>query len=121
MRNRWGILAILLLVRLVMPLQFQSVGAMAPLLGSNFGMSLADIGLLIGLYFAPGVALALGGSRLGQQFVDKQTALAGLMLTLIGELVTNYQLPTPHNIIYLDPLEPEYRELSGAARAREEG
>ena len=59
---------------------------MAPLLGSNFGMSLADIGLLIGLYFTPGVALALAGGGLGQRFGDKQTVLAGLMLMLIGEL-----------------------------------
>jgi MFS family permease len=86
LRNRWGILAILFLVRLAMPLQFQSVGAVAPLLGSNFGMSLADIGLLIGLYFTPGVALALAGGGLGQRFGDKQTVLAGLMLMLIGEL-----------------------------------
>jgi MFS family permease len=84
LRNRWGILAILFLVRLAMPLQFQSVGAVAPLLGSNLGMSLADIGLLIGLYFTPGVALALAGGGLGQRFGDKQTVLAGLML--IGEL-----------------------------------
>ncbi len=65
MRHRWGILAILLFIRLAMPLQFQNVGAMAPLLGSNFGISLADIGLVIGFYFTPRVALALGGSRLG--------------------------------------------------------
>ena len=120
MRHRWGILAILLFIRLAMPLQFQSVGAMAPLLGSNFGISLADIGLVIGFSHAARGAGAWW-QQTWQQFGDKQTALAGLMLTLIGELVTNYQLPTPHNIIYLDPLEPEYRELSGAARAREEG
>jgi MFS family permease len=86
LRNRWGILAILFLVRLAMPLQFQSVGAVAPLLGSNFGMSLADIGLLIGLYFTPGVALALAGGGLGQRFGDKQTVLAGLILMVGGEL-----------------------------------
>jgi MFS family permease len=86
LRNRWGILAILFVVRLAMPLQFQSVGAVAPLLGSNFGMSLADIGLLIGLYFTPGVALALAGGGLGQRFGDKQTVLAGMMLMVMGEL-----------------------------------
>jgi len=86
LRNRWGILAILFIVRLAMPLQFQSVGAVAPLLGANYGMSLADIGLLIGLYFTPGVALALAGGGLGQRFGDKKTVLAGLMLMVIGEL-----------------------------------
>jgi len=86
LRNRWGTLAVLFLVRLAMPLQFQSVGAVAPLLGSNFGMSLADIGLVIGLYFTPGIALALAGGGLGQRFGDKRTVVAGLILMLIGEL-----------------------------------
>jgi hypothetical protein len=48
LRNRWGILAVLFTVRLTMAFQFQSVAAVAPLLGPKFGVSLADIGLLIG-------------------------------------------------------------------------
>jgi MFS family permease len=79
LRNRWSSLAILFLVRLAMPLQFQSIAAVAPLLGSNFGMSLAGVGPLIGLYFTPGVALALAGGELGQRFGDKQTVLAGFV------------------------------------------
>jgi hypothetical protein len=67
LRNRWGMLAILFHARLTMSLQFQSVGAVAPLLGRNSGMSLADIGLLIGVYFTPGVALALAGGGLGRR------------------------------------------------------
>jgi hypothetical protein len=43
-----------------MAFQFQSVAAVAPLPGQTFGVGLADIGMLIGLYFAPGIALALG-------------------------------------------------------------
>ena len=53
MRNRWGILAVLFAVRATMAFQFQSVAAVAPLLSSEFGVSIADIGVLIGLYFAP--------------------------------------------------------------------
>ena len=63
MRNRWGILAVLFAVRLTMAFQFQSVAAVAPLLGREFGVGLADIGILIGLYFTPGVALASAGRR----------------------------------------------------------
>ena len=84
MRNRWGILAVLFAVRLTMAFQFQSVAAVAPLLGSEFGVSLADIGLLIGLYFAPGVALALPGGAIGQRFGDKLTVLGALLLMLAG-------------------------------------
>ena len=86
MRNRWAILAVLFVVRLSMAFQFQSVGAVAPLLGHDFGVGLADIGILIGLYFTPGVALALPGGAIGQRFGDKSTVLAALVLMLVGGL-----------------------------------
>ena len=86
MRNRWVILAVLFAVRLTMAFQFQSVAAVAPLLGHDFGVGLADIGILIGLYFTPGVALALPGGAIGQRFGDKTTVLGALILMLIGTL-----------------------------------
>jgi MFS family permease len=86
LQNRWTILAVLFTVRLTMAFQFQSVAAVAPLLGQAFGVGLADIGMLIGLYFAPGVALALPGGAIGRKFGDKQTVLAALSLMLIGGL-----------------------------------
>lgn len=69
-----------------MPFQFQSVAAVAPLLTDKFGLNLADIGLLIGLYFTPGIALALPGGAIGQKFGDKATVLGALVLMLIGSL-----------------------------------
>jgi MFS family permease len=86
LRNRWGILAVLFTVRLTMGFQFQSVAAVAPLLGPQYGASLADIGLLIGLYFTPGVALSLPGGAIGQRFGDKITVIAALLLMLAGGL-----------------------------------
>jgi MFS family permease len=86
LRNRWGILAVLFVVRLTMAFQFQSVASVAPLLGREFGVGLADIGILIGLYFTPGIALALPGGAIGQRFGDKRTVLAALLLMLIGGL-----------------------------------
>jgi MFS family permease len=86
LRNRWGILAVLFAVRLTMGFQFQSVAAVAPLLVSDVGVSLGDIGVLIGLYFTPGVALALPGGAIGQKFGDKTTVLAALLLMLVGGL-----------------------------------
>jgi MFS family permease len=86
LRDRWFILGVLFVVRLTMAFQFQSVGAVAPLLGHDFGVGLADIGILIGLYFTPGVALALPGGAIGQRFGDKRTVLAALLLMLIGGL-----------------------------------
>jgi predicted MFS family arabinose efflux permease len=86
LHNRWGILAVLFVVRATMAFQFQSVAAVAPLLGSEFGVSIADIGVLIGLYFAPGIALALPGGAIGQKFGDKATVLGALLLMLAGSL-----------------------------------
>jgi MFS family permease len=86
LRNRWAILAVLFAVRLTMGFQFQSVAAVAPLLSREFDIGLADVGLLIGLYFAPGIALALPGGAIGQRFGDKTTVLAALLLMLAGGL-----------------------------------
>src|SRR6476659_9291754 len=84
MRNRWGVLALLFFVRGTMAVQFQSVAAVAPLLGAEFGASLADIGILVGLYSVPGVALALPGGAIGQRFGDKKMVIAGLLLMIAG-------------------------------------
>jgi hypothetical protein len=58
-----------------MAFQFQSVAAVAPLLGSEFGVGSADIGVLIELYFASGIALVLPGGAIGHRFGDKATVL----------------------------------------------
>lgn len=87
MRNRWAVLAILFVVRLTIAFQFQSVAAVAPLLEKIFGVGLADIGLLIGLYFTPGVVLALPGGAIGRALGDKPTTIAALLLMTAGSLV----------------------------------
>ncbi|UPT84894.1 MFS transporter [Bradyrhizobium barranii subsp. apii] len=87
MRNRWGILAILFVVRLTIAFQFQSVAAVAPLLQQTFGVGLADIGILIGLYFTPGILLALPGGAIGRTLGDKPTTIAALLLMTAGSLV----------------------------------
>jgi MFS family permease len=86
LRNRWTILAILFTVRLTIAFQFQSVAAVAPLLGKHFGVGIAEIGFLIGLYFTPGIALSLPGGAIGRKFGDKPTVLGALALMLIGSL-----------------------------------
>jgi MFS family permease len=86
-RSRWSILAVLFAVRATMAFQFQSVAAVAPLLGHDFNVGIADIGILIGLYFAPGAVIALPGGAIGQRFGDKTAVLAGLVLMFAGGLV----------------------------------
>ncbi|MGY4313552.1 MFS transporter [Bradyrhizobium sp. JR3.5] len=87
MRSRWTILAALFVARAAIAFQFQSIAAVAPQLSQSLGANLADIGVLIGLYFAPGAALALPGGAIGRRYGDKMTVLAGLLLMLAGELL----------------------------------
>ncbi|MDQ0472247.1 MFS transporter [Labrys wisconsinensis] len=85
--RRWTILAVLFVARAAMAFQFQSVAALAPELGRTIGTDLADLGLLIGLYLAPGMVLAWPGGALGRRFGDKTVVLAGLALMLAGEIL----------------------------------
>jgi MFS family permease len=88
--NRWAILALLFAVRTGMGVQFQAVPALSPLYIDRFGVSLADIGLLIGLYHAPGIALALPGGAIGQRCGDKPVVVFGLALMVIGGLMVAF-------------------------------
>ncbi|TPM24240.1 MFS transporter [Mesorhizobium sp. B2-3-5] len=87
MRSRWIILAVLFVARAAFAFQFGSVGAVAPQLSEGLGASLTDIGILIGVYFAPGVLLAFPAGTIGRRYGDKATVLAALLAMLAGELL----------------------------------
>ena len=84
MALRWRVLALLFLVRTTMAFQFQAVGALSPTFQQDFGVGIADIGLLIGLFFAPGMFLAIPGGALGRRFGAKRVVLLGLALMTGG-------------------------------------
>ena len=63
--NRWVILALLFAVRVSTGIQYQVVASLSPQLMSGFVLTIADIGLLIGLYHAPGMILAFPGGAIG--------------------------------------------------------
>jgi len=86
-QNRWVMLAVLFLARTAMALQFQTVGSAGPFLIDALAIDFATLGLLIGLYMLPGVAIALPGGVLGQRFGAKAIVLAGLGMMAIGGAV----------------------------------
>ena len=93
--KRWNVLILLFTVRLSMAFQFQSVAAMSPALMKAYGVGLGDIGLLISLYLAPGIAFALPGGEIGRRFGDKRVVLFGLVLMIAGGLLMTFA-PTWH-------------------------
>jgi len=91
--GRWSVLALLFAVRATMGFQYQSVAAVAPLIARDMGLTLADIGLLFGLYLAPGMALAYPGGSVGRRFGDRPVVLAGLALMVAGGAIMAF-VPT---------------------------
>lgn len=74
---RWGILALLFWARVGMGLQFQTLGSVGGDLGVAFGLDYAGIGLLIGLFMAPGLVLALPAGLAGRYASDRALAVSG--------------------------------------------
>ena len=84
MSPSWRCLGALTLARAAMGFQFQSIAAVAPLVGDGLGIDKTQLGWLIGLYLLPGVVFALPGGLLGRRFGDKRLVLVGLALMGIG-------------------------------------
>jgi len=93
--KRWNVLILLFIVRLSMAFQFQSVASMSPAIMKAYDVGLGDIGLLISLYLAPGLAFALPGGEIGRRFGDKRVVLFGLTLMIAGGLLMAFA-PTWH-------------------------
>jgi predicted MFS family arabinose efflux permease len=86
-RNRWLNLAVLFLARTTMGFQFQSVATLSYSLVAQFDVTYAQLGLLISCYLLPGIVVAYPSGRLGKRFGEKQIAILGLTLMVVGGLV----------------------------------
>ncbi len=84
MQPRWRALLLLAGARISMGFQFQSLAAVSPGLMGDLGIGYAELGTLIGLYFVPGVAIALPGAALGRRFGDARVVTLGLLLMAAG-------------------------------------
>jgi MFS family permease len=88
MSQRWLILAVLFFARMTMAFQFQSVAVVSPIIVSDYGINLGDIGLLIGLYLAPGVVVAIPGGAVATRFGEKRIVAIGMLMMLVGSALT---------------------------------
>lgn len=87
--NRWMILGVLFLARVSMAFQFQAVAALSPEISARLDLNLSQIGLLIGLYLAPGVIVAIPGGALAMRVGAKRIVVLGLSAMLAGALLAS--------------------------------
>jgi predicted MFS family arabinose efflux permease len=83
---RWRVLLLLFLARCVMGMQFESIGALGPMLKAE-GLDYGQLGILIGAYLAPGFVVALPGGVVVQRLGDRRTVLLCLALMAAGGIV----------------------------------
>lgn len=88
MPSRWSILAVLFLARASLAFQFQSIAAVSPFLVADLTLDYTQLGALVGIYMLPGVAVALPGGLLGARYGDKTIAIFGLLLMVLGGVLT---------------------------------
>ena len=88
MNNRWLVLAVLFLARTAMGFQFQSVASLSSFVITDLDIDYTQLGLLIGSYLLPGIVIAYPSGLLGQRFGDKQGAILGMSLMVIGGVLT---------------------------------
>ena len=85
---RWRILALLFFARIGLGFQFQTLASVGDNLAQAFGLDYAQIGLLIGLFMAPGLVLALPAGFSGRYASDRVLAGTGLVALTIGGVVS---------------------------------
>lgn len=86
---RWRILALLFLARVGLGFQFQTVASVGDDLIVAFGLDYAGIGLLIGLFMAPGLVLAIPAGYWGRFISDRLMAVLGLGALALGGVVSS--------------------------------
>ncbi len=74
----------LALARTAIGFQLQAVGSTSGELRQAMGLDSAQIGLLIGIFLLPGIAVALPSGMIGNRFGDRRVVLAGLAAMAIG-------------------------------------
>src|ERR1051325_11915445 len=82
--SRWFMLGVLFAARFALGYQFQSAGSVSPFLIRDFGIDSAQVGLLVGGFILPGIAISLPSGFLARRFGDKLVVTAGMALMVLG-------------------------------------
>ena len=93
--SRWFILAVLFAARFALGYQFQSAGSVAPFLIRDLGIGYTQVGLLVGGFILPGIAISLPSGFLGRRFGDKSVVMAGMALMVLGGGIASFAQSYP--------------------------
>lgn len=85
---RWRILALLFFARIGLGFQFQTMASVGDDLTVAFGLDYAEIGLMIGLFMAPGLFLAFPAGFIGRYLSDRTLSILGLGALAAGGLIS---------------------------------
>lgn len=77
-------LALIFAVRAGLGFQFQTVGSVGDPLAADLGLSYAELGTLIGVFFLPGLVLAIPVGYAGRYVSDKWLIALGLVSLALG-------------------------------------
>jgi len=86
--NRWVILGVFFLVQFALGYQFQAAGSLGPMLVRDLAIDLAEVGMLVGAFMLPGLAVSIPAGFLGQRFGDRRMVLRGIGLMTAGGLLS---------------------------------
>ncbi|WP_431284706.1 MFS transporter [Humitalea sp. 24SJ18S-53] len=86
-RRDWLVLALLVGARALFAMQFQSVGALGPVLVGGLVADFAALGALIGAYQVAGCVVSLPGGALAARLGDRRILYAGLGLMAVGGVI----------------------------------
>lgn len=86
---RWRIIALLFVARIGLGFQFHTVASGGDGLVEAFGLDYAGIGLLIGLFMAPGLVLSLPAGYWGRFISDRMMVVFGLSAMAFGGLASS--------------------------------
>lgn len=87
MSSRWNILALLVVARIGLGFQFQTLGSVSDQLAAEFHIDYTAIGTLIGLFMVTGLFLALPAGWLGQHVSDRSLSALGMALLAAGGFI----------------------------------
>ena len=90
MELRWKILILLVIVRVGLGFQFQTLASVSDQLVAEFSVDYTTIGTMIGLFMFAGLFLALPAGWIGRYVSDRHLSSIGMALLAAGGFVAAF-------------------------------